>query len=202
MSSRLVDRTKRKKQMGGARGVKLLPGTCIETGTLGKDDSRKIFESIFAGGGLMLSQICNMTGLEPYTVQNWVKRKYVSNPKGRMYNVDQFSRLVIINMLKESLQLDMIEKLLSYINGHLDDTSDDTITDSELYHLFVNLLLRLEKHYDRGAAETVALDITESYSEPVPGARRRLCKVLVIMTQTYYSAKLRRESEMLMAELD
>lgn len=182
--------------------MKLLPGTFIEAGTLGEDDSRKIFESIFSCGGLMLSQICNMTGLEPYTVQNWVKRKYVSNPKGRMYNVDQFSRLVIINMLKESLQLDVIEKLLSYINGHLDDTSDDTITDSELYHLFVNLLLRLGASYDREAAEQIAEDVTSSYKEPVAGARRRLCKVLVIMTQTYYSAKLRREAELLMAELD
>lgn len=182
--------------------MKLLPGTYIEAGKLGEDDSRKIFESIFAGGGLMLSQICNMTGLEPYTVQNWVKRKYVSSPKGRMYNVDQFSRLVIINMLKESLQLDMIEKLLSYINGHLDDTADDTITDSELYHLFVNLLLGLGAHYDGEKAERIASEVTEGYSEPIPGARRRLCKVLVIMTQTYYSAKLRRESELLMAELD
>jgi DNA-binding transcriptional MerR regulator len=81
--------------------VKVLPGTLIETGKLAEGESRKIFDNIFSCGGLMLSQVCNMTGLEAHTVQNWVKRRYVSSPKGRLYDVDQFSRLVIINMLKQ-----------------------------------------------------------------------------------------------------
>ena len=105
-------------------------------------------------------------------------------------------------MLKESLQLDKIEKLLSYINGHLDDRSDDMITDSELYHMFVTLLLRQGKDYDRDVAVAYAKTISADYKEPMPGARKRLCKVLVIMVETYYSASLRRGAEMMMAELE
>ena len=182
--------------------MKVLPGTLIETGKLTEGESRRIFDNIFSCGGLMLSQICNMTGLEAYTVQNWVKRRFVSSPKGRMYDVDQFSRLVIINMLKQSLQLDTIEKLLSYINGHLDDRSDDMITDSELYHLFVSLLIRHEGVNDFNKTKELAEQVTDGYNEPLPGARKRLCKVLEIMTQSYYSAELKRHAEILMCELD
>lgn len=182
--------------------MNVLPGTLIETGKLTEGESRRIFDNIFSCGGLMLSQVCNMTGLEAYTVQNWVKRRYVSSPKGRMYDVDQFSRLVIINMLKQSLQLDTIEKLLSYINGHLDDHTDDMITDSELYHLFVSLLIRHEGVSDFDKTTVLAEQVTDRYCEPIPGARARLCKVLVIMAQSYYSAELRRHAELLMCELD
>ena len=182
--------------------MNILPGTLIETGKLTEGESRRIFDNIFSCGGLMLSQVCNMTGLEAYTVQNWVKRRFVSSPKGRMYDVDQFSRLVIINMLKQSLQLDTIEKLLSYINGHLDDHADDMITDSELYHLFVSLLIRHEGVFDFNKTKTLAEQVTVGYNEPLPGARKRLCKVLVIMTQSYYSAELKRHAEILMCELD
>lgn len=182
--------------------MNILPGTLIETGKLTEGESRRIFDNIFSCGGLMLSQVCNMTGLEAYTVQNWVKRRFVSSPKGRMYDVDQFSRLVIINMLKQSLQLDTIEKLLSYINGHLDDHADDMITDSELYHLFVSLLIKHEGFSDFNKTKELAQQLTDTYKEPLPGAKKRLCKVLEIMTQSYYSAELKRHAEILMCELD
>ena len=182
--------------------MNILPGTMIETGKLTDGDSRRIFDNIFACGGLMLSQVCNMTGLEAHTVQNWVKRRYVSSPKGRMYDVDQFSRLVIINILKQSLQLDSIVKLLSYINGLLDDRSDDIITDSELYHLFVSLLIELNGSTDANALDDAAEHITVGYVEPSPGARRRLCKVMIIMAQSYFSSELKKKAELLMCELD
>ena len=187
---------------GGAKGVKQLPGTTIEVGRITDGDSRQIFDNIFSCGGLVLSQVCNMTGLEAHTVQNWVKRRYVTSPKGRMYDVDQFSRLVIINMLKQSLSLDSIESLLSYINGHLDDNRDDMITDSELYHLFVCILIRLDGGVDIKDVEKAAEAVTENYNEPCPGAKRRLCKVLGVMAYSYYSSELRKKAELMMRELD
>ncbi len=182
--------------------MNMLPGTLIETGILSDGDSRKIFDNIFSCGGLMLSQVCNMTGLEPHTVQNWVKRRYVSGPKGRMYDVDQFSRLVIINMLKQILPLDSIEKLLSYINGALDDRSDDIITDSELYHIFVSLLLRFSSLKDIENVNSYANQVTENYNEPVTGGRNRLCKVLVIMAQSYFSSEMKKQAELMMCDLE
>ena len=146
--------------------MNILPGTMIETGKLTDGDSRRIFDNIFACGGLMLS------------------------------------RLVIINILKQSLQLDSIVKLLSYINGLLDDRSDDIITDSELYHLFVSLLIELNGSTDANALDDAAEHITVGYVEPSPGARRRLCKVMIIMAQSYFSSELKKKAELLMCELD
>lgn len=182
--------------------MRLLPGTLIETGKLAEGDSRTIFDNVFSCGGLMLSQVCNMTGLETHTVQNWVKRRYVSSPKGRMYDVDQFSRLVIINMLKQSLQLDSIEKLLSYINGQLDNRADDMITDSELYHKFVSLLIKLNGLSDIEVIKNTAKEVASDYVEPTSGAKARLCKVLVIMAESYFSSEMKKQAEMLMCELD
>ncbi len=182
--------------------MNLLPGTLIETGKLKEGESRKIFDTVFACGGLVLSQVCNMTGLEAYTVQNWVKRRYVSNPKGRMYDIDQFSRLVIINMLRQSMQLDTIEKLLSYINGHLDDTRDDLITDSELYHRFVSILIKLQDNQGAEQTKDIIAEVTLDYKEPISGARVRLNKVLHIMIQSYISTEYRKRAEALLAELD
>ena len=120
--------------------LKTLPGTTIEVSGITENTSRMLFEGIFAAGGITLSQVSVMTGLEPYMIQNWVKREFVSPPVKRQYSADQFARIVIINMLRESIQLDRICGLLSYINGRLHDESDDLISDSELYHKYVELI--------------------------------------------------------------
>ena len=67
------------------------PGTTIEVSTLERDATHRIFSNIFAAGGVVLSQISHMTGLEPHTVQNWVKRGYLSPPKHRQYSERQFA---------------------------------------------------------------------------------------------------------------
>ena len=95
----------------------VLPGTTIEVSQVYKGTSRTMFNGIFAAGGITLSQVSVMTGLEPYLIQNWVKRGFVSPPLKRQYSKNQFARIVIINMLRESLQLDKICGLLSYINA-------------------------------------------------------------------------------------
>ena len=52
------------------------PGTVIETSKLSEDASRTLFNGIFAGGGIALSQVASMTGLEPHVIQNWIKRGF------------------------------------------------------------------------------------------------------------------------------
>ena len=76
-----------------------LPGTSIEIQNMTRGCSKQLFDSIFVTGGITLSQVCIMTGLEPYLVQNWVRRKFLSPPKGRLYSQSQFSRIVIINRI-------------------------------------------------------------------------------------------------------
>ena len=174
----------------------VLPGTTIELSVLQKSSSRNLFDGIFAAGGISLSQVSVMTGLEPYIIQNWVKRGFVSSPVKRQYTRDQFARIVTINMLKESLQLERICKLLSVINGVLDDDSDDLISDSELYHHYVDLVALLEngtldpQEMARGASE-----VAEDYKEPIPGARARLEKILQIMAYAHYASVLRKRAD-------
>ena len=84
------------------------PGTTIEVSKLEQGSSRSLFDGIFATGGITLSQVSIMTGLEPYLIQNWVKRGFVTHPQGRVYSREQFARIIIINMLRESLQIEKI----------------------------------------------------------------------------------------------
>lgn len=93
----------------------------------------------------MLSQVSQLTGLEPHVIQNWVKRGFVSPPRNKRYSRNQFSRIALINMLKDCLRLDQITRLLSYLNGHLDDESDDIIDESRLYTYITRLVFQAER---------------------------------------------------------
>ncbi len=180
-----------------------LPGTTIEVSGIKKGCSRVMFEGIFAAGGITLSQVSVMTGLEPYLIQNWVKRGFVSSPIKRQYTKSQFARIVNINMLKESLPIDNICSLLSYINGDLKKQSDDLIDDSELYHIYVDMLslidsVTIEEKAIRNAAEVAVKD----YDEPVSGAKQRIVKVLQIMAFAHYASICRSTAEKMLTSLE
>ena len=111
-----------------------IPGTVIPAengkGPAGSGFLTGIFS---ATSGLMLSQIKEITGLDAPALQNWIKRGWVSSPTGKRYNIDQVARILIINMLRETLKLECIAYLMSYINGNVDDRSDDIVPESVLY---------------------------------------------------------------------
>ncbi len=184
--------------------ISVLPGTTIEISDLHKGISRTLFNGIFAAGGITLSQVSVMTGLEPYIIQNWVKRGFVSPPVKRQYTKDQFARIVTLNMLRESIQLDRICVMLSYINGALDDESDNLISDSELYHKYVDLVAESRGGIitDREAIETAVAEAADEYEEPIPGARQRLIKILQVMTFAHYASISRKTAEEILSKLD
>lgn len=181
--------------------VTVLPGTTIETTLSEKDTARRLIDAVFAPGGLMLSQVVALTGLEPYVVQNWVKRGFLARPEKKLYSKRKFCRIAIINSLKDSLQLDRITSLLRYINGKTDDESDDLIDDFELYNYFVNLCIETEKKHgaDADIRETVKA-VTAQYTEPAPGAAARLQRVLEVMLYAYRSSVYKRKAELLSSE--
>ncbi len=180
-----------------------LPGTTIEVSGIKKGCSRVMFEGIFAAGGITLSQVSVMTGLEPYIIQNWVKRGFVSSPVNRQYTKSQFARIVNINMLRESLPLESICNLLSYINGDLKDQSDDLIDDSELYHIYVDMLSDIDSvTIDEQAVGVAARVASDGYSEPVLGAQQRLNKVLQVMVFAHYASICRSTAEKMLLGLE
>ena len=47
-----------------------IPGTVLQADRTA--DIEQQFSAMFLGGGIVLSQVTGITGLEAYTVQNWV----------------------------------------------------------------------------------------------------------------------------------
>lgn len=158
-------------------------------------------EALFFGGGITLSQVTAITGLEAHTVQNWVKRGFLSSPVGKRYTLRQLCRILIINMLHGAMPIERICRLLSYVNGQLDDESDDMIDDSRLYFMFVKLAARLKELYEPAEAEQLLDAYLTDYQEPVPGARERVRQVLRIMLTAYLAARMMQETEKMLCAL-
>ena len=113
----------------------------------------------------------------------------------------QLCRIININMLKSVLPMERICGVLAYINGHLDDTSDDIIDDSKLYFMFVRLAAHYRVMQDPSGRDEMIDKELETYAEPVPGARERVKKVLRIMLTAWASAQLRLLTEQMMEQL-
>ena len=178
-----------------------IPGTVLELQRENADGVEEMFSSMFLAGGIVLSQVSNITGLEPYTVQNWVKRGFLSPPQRKRYSLNQLCRILQINMLKSVLPLEQICGLLSYINGKLDEENDDLIDDSQLYFLFVRLASRARELDDPATWEQALAEALADYQEPVPGARARIEKALRVMLTAWVAARMRHAAEKMLQEL-
>ena len=176
-----------------------IPGTVLKADRAANVEQQ--FSAMFLGGGIVLSQVTGITGLEAYTVQNWVKRGLLTPPERKHYSLKQLCRIININMLKNVLPMERIVGLLSYINGDLDDESDDIIDDSRLYFMFVRLAAKAPAmNTPKGRDECIAKELAD-YREPVPGAKERVAKVLAIMLTAWASAQLRQTAEQMLQEL-
>lgn len=109
----------------------------MELHTVGFDAYKQMIE---LGDGLTLSQICKISNLQPHMIQNWVKRGYIPHPIKKKYYIKHLSRILLINALRECMYIEDIGSLMVYINGDVDDESDDIISEEELYKLFESLI--------------------------------------------------------------
>jgi hypothetical protein len=156
---------------------------------------------MFLGGGMMLGQIPAVTGLEPYTVQNWVKRGFLPAPENKRYTLRQLCRIININMLKDVLAMEDICGLLQYINGNLDDESDDLIDDSQLYFLFIHLAECHARTHTPFEKDAYLDEVLKDYIEPVPGAKQRVARVLRIMLTAWAAAQLKHSAQKLLTNI-
>jgi DNA-binding transcriptional MerR regulator len=178
-----------------------IPGTVLQ---IKREESARIpqqLEALFFGGGITLSQVTGITGLEAYTVQNWVKRGFLTSPVGKRYTLRQLCRILNINMLRGSMPIDRICRLLAYVNGQLDDESDDIIDDSQLYFMFVKLAVRMKELYDPEKANLILEEYLADYKEPIPGAKERVRQVLRIMLTAWLAARMMQETESMLNAL-
>lgn len=179
----------------------IIPGTTLEDKRSNADHIESLFTSMFLAGGLTLSQVATVTGLESHTIQNWVKRGFLSPPRGKRYDMEQVCRIINMNLLKGALPLEQICSLMTYLNGCLIDESDDLVDDTMLYFMFVRLASRARHIGGTKDWDEALTEITEDYAEPVPGAREKLIKVLKIMLTVWMSNSLRLGAERMIAEL-
>ena len=115
--------------------METVPGTNIEF-----EGNGSVFERfspfISATDGLSLGQVCSITGLEPFMIQNWVKRGFVPHPVNKKYGRRHLARILLISCLRDSMPIDRIGAILIYINGDTNDESDDIITEDQLFDAF------------------------------------------------------------------
>ena len=178
-----------------------IPGTVLR---LPREEASQLegqFTAMFLGGGMVLSQISGITGLEPYAIQNWVKRGFLTPPEKKRYSLEQLCRILTINTLKSALPMEQVCNLLRSVNGHLDDSSDDVIDDAKLYFMFVRLAAKAKELYraeDRDSLLDAELD---AYQEPVPGAKARIKIALRIMLTAWLTARMQQETNRMLSQL-
>lgn len=178
-----------------------IPGTTLQCTREEADRIEQIFQPMFLAGGLTLSQVSSITGLEPYAIQNWVKRGFLPPPQRKRYNLEQLCRIITINMLKGAMTLERICGLMAYINGNLADESDDTIDDTTLYFMFVRLAAHARHIGGNQAWDEALAQATAHYQEPCPGARDRVIQVLRVMLMAWISSQLRQQVDDMAAKL-
>lgn len=179
-----------------------IPGTPLPA-TGGRETFGLFRQMIEAAGGLSLSQVCALTGLEGSTVQNWVKRGWVAKPVGKKYGERQVARILIINALRDSLQLEQIAGLLRYVNGSAEDQSDDIVGEGLLFDYFCSCTaaVNAETGISRSRICGAVREVTREYAGPYPQAKEQLERALCVMVEAYLAASVRREAEWMLREL-
>ena len=176
----------------------IIPGTVLRGEEGEAEHIEALFQPMFLAGGMVLSQVASLTGLEPYIVQNWVKRGFLAPPQNKRYSLRQLCRILNINTLRGVLPMERICGMLAYINGALDDESDDIIDDSVLYFMFVRLAAQARALERTGGWDPAIQEVLRDYQEPIPGAKERIAKVLRVMVLGYAASRMKQEAEALM----
>jgi len=177
---------------------RFIPGTTMKYSGQAKDAAFSLISPILeATGGLTLSQLSKLTGLEGTTIQNWIKRGWVSPTRGRKkYTQQQVLRILLINMLRGAMKLDDIANLMVYVNGDVEDTSDDIIADELLYNILCKIIFEAEergKFNTDEIKELVEHEVEEYASEITDEVK--LKKAMYVMIIAYRSGYLKSEME-------
>ena len=189
--------------MNENRMLEYIPGTVMTREKMGNvvglEFLRKIF---FITDGIKLSQIREITGVDGTTLQNWVKRGWILNPVNKMYGIDQLATIMIINMMRDTVQLSRISFLLKYINGSVETKDDDIIQESVLYD-YICKVLDIWCSNDSGIdLRTIIADVTADYKEIFRGARRRLERALEIIVRAYQATLIKRFTDSLFDDIN
>ena len=155
---------------------------------------KKLEPLIEATDGLSLSQVCSITDLEPSTIQNWVKRGFVSRPMNKKYRQRQLARIMLISALRDGMPIDRIGELMSRINGNANDESDDIVPEENLYDYYCKVVSTV----DASAAnvEDQIRTLLSYYVPPNEGAFERLSEALTVMLFAHTASEFKNLSDL------
>lgn len=173
-----------------------IPGTNIKyTDT---HDAFSVFRPMLEmTGGLSLGQLCKITDLTPTTIQNWVKRGYVPKPESKKYYERHLGRVLLISSLRDCMNIEEIDELMSLINGDTDDESDDIISESGLYDLFCKAIKEMDdKTIDDKMIDGVVKKILKNIDN-----KDRLSYALKVMVYAFISGNCLKHIKLNLKEL-
>lgn len=175
---------------------RLIPGTVFSPEKMGNVTGVDFLNKVFyISNGIMLSQIKEITGIDKTTLQNWVKRGWVSNPKKKLYDKEQVARILIINMTRETMQLSRVVYLLRYING--DSEEDKIVSEADLYDYVCKTCDMIFDSYSGGLRSIgdIVWEILADYEEKCGGAKKRLAAGVEAISVIYCSTLLKRSAD-------
>lgn len=180
---------------------KVIPGTSIPYD--GSSGMFSLFRPLIAAtDGLTLGQVCSVTGLEPSTIQNWVKRGFVAHPLGKKYRERQLARILLISSLRDSMRIENIGELMAMVNGSADDESDDIIPEERLYdHLCEIIGQANDSGFAFDRIPEIVRRVISDYDPPDSTAAVRLEKALTVMAYACAAARYKKEAESLFTEM-
>lgn len=182
----------------------IIPGTTLKYSEAARNKAFSLISPVLeATGGLTLSQLSKLTGLEGTTIQNWIKRGWVASAKSKKYSEKQVVRILIINMLRGAMKLDDIAKLMCFVNGDVEDTSDDIISDIHLYNMLCRIIFTAE---EKGAFDPLQIGkIIEQENSENSGCITdpvKLSQAAYVMVLAYRSGYLKTEMEKKLSEMN
>ena len=179
---------------------RFIPGTTLKFNEQARDEAFSIISPVLeATGGLTLSQLCKLTGLTGSTIQNWIKRGWVAGTQGKKYSRKQVQRILLINMLRNSMKLEDIARLMEYVNGDVEDTSDDIIDDDVWYNILCRIIFTAEDEgaFDAGTVrKLISRELNQCTNEiHIQSDEYKLHNAMFIMVMGYRSSCLKNEME-------
>ncbi len=174
--------------------MKYIPGTVLDFDSSRSSHAFDVIKPLFAfTNGVTLAQVREITGLETSTIQNWVKRGWVPSPINKRYGQRQIVRIMLINSIRRAMQIENVINLMAYINGDVEDTSDDVVSDEVLFNEFCKAVYLCEKSrtMDNEAIGTVVGEQVLHIPRLDETGQVKLKKTLVIMVLAYMAGQIK-----------
>ena len=174
------------------------PGTTVLRSDL---NGKQFLNGIFMGtSGIVMQQLKELAGVTTPAVQNWVSRGFIPRPINKRYTKDVTARIFIINVLRNTMSLEDIKKLLVFVNGNAESHDDDIIPESELYSYFCEVVFCEEFSYK--TVSNLVLKVTADFKEKYEGAKQRLQKALEIICINHLANNLLNKSQKLLSKVE